>query len=58
MADQCVQGQGVVQISIQIKITKDHERRINIVDVLKPAEDYLELDENGMYKYDAHTILF
>ncbi|EFN87457.1 DNA-binding protein Ets97D isoform X1 [Harpegnathos saltator] len=45
LAAQCIEGQGVVQVSVQIKITKDNERRINIVDVLKPAENYIELEE-------------
>lgn len=33
----------MVQVNVQIKTT---QRRINIVDVLKPAEDYIELAEN------------
>lgn len=42
----------MVQVSVQIKITKDNERRINIVDVLKPAENYVELEEaNCMFKF-------
>ncbi|XP_076683737.1 DNA-binding protein Ets97D isoform X2 [Andrena cerasifolii] len=36
-------GEGLVQVNVQIKTT---QRRINIVDVLKPAEDYIELAEN------------
>lgn len=44
MVDQCVQGEGLVQVNVQIKAT---QRRINIVDVLKPAEDYIELAENS-----------
>ncbi|XP_076300462.1 DNA-binding protein Ets97D isoform X2 [Lasioglossum baleicum] len=43
LVDQCVQGEGLVQVNVQIKAT---QRRINIVDVLKPAEDYIELAEN------------
>ncbi|XP_046979822.1 DNA-binding protein Ets97D-like isoform X1 [Schistocerca americana] len=38
LVDQCVQGEGLVQINVQIKIDGDI-RKINIVDVLKPAED-------------------
>ena len=37
--DQCVQGEGLVQINVQIKTSQKH---INIVDVLKPAEEYTE----------------
>ncbi|XP_003701261.1 DNA-binding protein Ets97D isoform X1 [Megachile rotundata] len=44
LVDQCVQGEGLVQVNVQIKAT---QRRINIVDVLKPAEDYIELAENS-----------
>ncbi|KAJ8683689.1 hypothetical protein QAD02_019481 [Eretmocerus hayati] len=40
LVDQCVQGEGLVQVNVQIK---QLQRRINIVDVLKPAEDYVDL---------------
>lgn len=47
--DQCVQGEGLVQINVQVK---PMSKRINIVDVLKPAEDYIEdTESNCMYKY-------
>lgn len=42
LVDQCVQGEGMVQINVQIKVDRDI-RKINIVDVLKPAEEYVEL---------------
>lgn len=49
LVDQCVQGEGLVQINVQIKPML---KRINIVDVLKPAEDYIEdAESNCMYKY-------
>lgn len=45
--DQCVQGEGLVQVNVQIRFA---QRRINIVDVLKPADDYVELvDHSRMY---------
>ncbi|KAL2747162.1 DNA-binding protein Ets97D-like [Vespula maculifrons] len=44
LVDQCVQGEGLVQVNVQIKAL---QKRINIVDVLKPAEDYIELAENN-----------
>ncbi|XP_032673846.1 DNA-binding protein Ets97D [Odontomachus brunneus] len=47
LAAQCIEGQGVVQVSVQVKITRDNEKRINIVDVLKPAENYIELEETN-----------
>lgn len=37
LVDQCVQGEGIVQVNVQIQTNL---KRINIVDVLKPAEDY------------------
>lgn len=44
LVDQCVQGEGLVQVNIQIKTG---QRRINIVDVLKPAEDYVEVPDSS-----------
>ncbi|XP_011330308.1 DNA-binding protein Ets97D isoform X2 [Ooceraea biroi] len=44
LVDQCVQGEGLVQINVQIK---PMQKRINIADVLKPAEDYIEVVENN-----------
>lgn len=38
LVDQCVQGEGIVQINVQV-ITLT--QRINIVDVLKPTEDII-----------------
>lgn len=40
LVDQCVQGEGLVQINVQIQADL---KRINIVDVLKPAEDYIRM---------------
>ncbi|XP_046384249.1 DNA-binding protein Ets97D-like [Ischnura elegans] len=42
LVDQCVQGEGIVQVNVEIKMLGDI-KKINIVDVLKPAEEYLEL---------------
>lgn len=39
LVDQCVQGEGLVQVNVQIQT---HLKRINIADVLKPAEDYVD----------------
>ncbi|XP_008205639.2 DNA-binding protein Ets97D isoform X2 [Nasonia vitripennis] len=44
LVDQCVQGEGLVQVNVQIR---QPQRRINIVDVLKPAEDYIDVAENS-----------
>lgn len=53
LVDQCVQGEGLVQVNVQIK---QHQQRINIVDVLKPADDYVETQENKC-KYNFLTII-
>ena len=43
MVDQCIQGEGPVQINVQIKEEFNDQgkkvRKINIVDVLKPSDD-------------------
>lgn len=38
LVDQCVKGEGLVQINAQVKVT---EKRINIADVVKPTEEVL-----------------
>lgn len=40
LVDQCVQGEGLVQVNVQIQ---SNMQRINIIDVLKPAEDYVHV---------------
>ncbi|KAI4472758.1 hypothetical protein M0802_016518 [Mischocyttarus mexicanus] len=53
LVDQCVQGEGLVQVNVQIKTI---QKRINIVDVLKPAEDYIELaDSNSVASYNEEN---
>lgn len=39
LVDQCVKGEGLVQINAQVKVD---EKRINIADVVKPTEEVLE----------------
>ena len=47
LVEQCVQGEGLVQINVEIKIDdNDGSKRINIVDVLKPSEDSFNADES------------
>ena len=61
MVDQCIQGEGPVQINVQIKEeVNDHGkkvRKINIIDVLKPSDEALveptrARDEKGHYIAD------
>nr|CAH7744677.1 unnamed protein product [Callosobruchus chinensis] len=42
LVDQCVQGEGIVQINVQVQTNL---KRINIIDVLKPAEDYVHTED-------------
>lgn len=42
LVDQCVQGEGLVQINVGIE---QELKRINIIDVLKPADDYIDSKE-------------
>lgn len=44
LVDQCVQGEGLVQINVQVQTMTN---RINIVDVLKPNEDVLTTNPEG-----------
>ena len=40
LVEQCVQGEGLVQINVELKVDRDTGRgKINIVDVLKPADE-------------------
>ena len=40
LVEQCVQGEGLVQINVELKVDQDTGRgKINIVDVLKPADE-------------------
>ncbi|GAB0093794.1 Ets97D [Sergentomyia squamirostris] len=39
LVDQCVQGEGLVQINVQVLASSN---KINIIDVLKPTDDILE----------------
>jgi len=42
LVDQCVQGEGLVQVNVELKINNEC-KSINIVDVLKPAEEFVEI---------------
>lgn len=44
LVDQCVQGEGLVQVNVQIL---GNLKRLNIIDVLKPAEDYIHIEEDS-----------
>ncbi|XP_071174763.1 GA-binding protein alpha chain-like isoform X4 [Mytilus galloprovincialis] len=39
LVDQCVQGEGMVQINLEIKSQPGVKPKINIVDILKPADE-------------------
>ena len=44
LTSQCVQGCGLVQVNVEIKTVLGGSPRINITDVLKPADDDDEED--------------
>ncbi|XP_040582849.1 DNA-binding protein Ets97D [Lepeophtheirus salmonis] len=49
LVDHCVQGEGLVQINVEIKVDEDGVKKINIVDVLKPSDEILnETDEDSL----------
>jgi len=39
LVSQCVQGNGMVQINVEVKSAEPDKPRLNIVDILKPAEE-------------------
>ncbi|KAK2176265.1 hypothetical protein NP493_669g01005 [Ridgeia piscesae] len=43
LVSQCVQGSGMVQINVEVKSQPGVKPRLNIVDILKPAEDIIEV---------------
>jgi hypothetical protein len=45
LVEQCVQGEGLVQINVELK-SEGGIKKINIVDVLKPADDNLRQKMN------------
>ncbi|XP_077563693.1 GA-binding protein alpha chain-like isoform X1 [Haemaphysalis longicornis] len=52
LVDQCVQGEGLVQVNVEV-INKDGVKKINIVDVLKPAEELLAVPPNAVQQAAA-----
>jgi len=54
LVDQCVQGEGLVQINVEIKVDSGL-KKINIVDVLKPADDAVSEDEEDSSSQDTVT---
>ena len=43
LTTQCVQGSGMVQINVEVKSRPGERARLNIVDILKPAEEEVEM---------------
>lgn len=37
----------MVQVNVQIKVDEAGNKKINIVDVLKPAEEFIEIGRTG-----------
>ncbi|KAL0280584.1 UNVERIFIED_CONTAM: hypothetical protein PYX00_001838 [Menopon gallinae] len=55
LVDQCVQGEGLVQINVEIKREGDL-KKINIVDVLKPTDEFLEEQEEKAAEEKDHDV--
>lgn len=49
LVDQCVHGEGMVQINLEVKSQPGLKPKINILDILKPAE---EVESNGLEQSD------
>ncbi|KAI0225050.1 GA-binding protein alpha chain [Lamellibrachia satsuma] len=47
LVSQCVQGSGMVQINVEVKSQPGVKPRLNIVDILKPAEDVIEVQASS-----------
>ncbi len=48
LVSQCVQGSGMVQINVEVKSQPGVKPRLNIVDILKPAEEIVEAPLPGI----------
>lgn len=46
LVEQCIRGEGVVQVNVQIRA---FQKKINIMDVLKPDEELLQLPQEEEY---------
>ncbi|RZF46697.1 hypothetical protein LSTR_LSTR002560 [Laodelphax striatellus] len=53
LVEQCVHGEGLVQINYQLKM-ENGRCKINIVDVLKPAEEYVEISPEVSSKIEEN----
>ncbi|XP_063234667.1 DNA-binding protein Ets97D-like [Bacillus rossius redtenbacheri] len=56
LVDQCVQGEGIVQVNFQIK-TDGELKKINIVDVLKPTEDFISMGQQQFETSQFENVL-
>ncbi|XP_041971177.1 DNA-binding protein Ets97D-like [Aricia agestis] len=53
LVEQCIRGTGVVQVNIQIRVA---QKKINILDVLKPDEELLHLPQDENVEVDDVTV--
>lgn len=54
LVDQCVKGEGLVQVNAQIM---DGLKRINIADVVKPTEEVVNAMKNGQDGLDSDVVM-
>lgn len=53
LTDQCVAGDGLVQINLQVQFPS---KRINIIDVLKPSDEVLETYQRNAKNFDSSPV--
>lgn len=54
MSEQCVQGEGLVQVNLELKLVHNKDR-INIIDVLKPQAEEVVVDEQVVIENSNET---
>ncbi|XP_043208898.1 DNA-binding protein Ets97D-like isoform X1 [Amphibalanus amphitrite] len=55
LAEQCIEGEGVVQVNVELSISRGR-RMINIIDVLKPSEEYMEQQQRRRERQAARGV--
>lgn len=55
LSEQCIQGEGLVQVNLELKSVQNIDR-INIIDVLKPQVEEMAVDEDHHSKPDEDLL--
>ena len=56
LVEQCVQGEGMVQINLEVKSQPGVKPKINILDILKTADDDVEEKYGMLYALSVKII--